>query len=167
MREGVKAGTRAPAFTLPSVFNGEEQLVSLSDYKGKHVVLFFYPKDNTPHCTAEVCAFRDQLKRFEDLDRNQVVILGISVDNLDTHRAFAEKNKLNYPLLSDAEQHISKAYGVWGMLKFLGKEFPGVIRTTFLIDPEGDIAHVFNEVQNTRRHAEEVLQRLKELVSQS
>lgn len=167
MRESLKTGTKAPSFTLPSVHSGEEQLVSLSDYKGQYVVLFFYPKDNTPHCTAEVCAFRDHLKLFQDLNSYQVAVLGVSVDNLDTHRAFAEKNQLNYPLLSDAEQNVSKAYGVWGMLKFMGKEFPGVIRSTFLIDPEGYIAHVFNEVRNTRGHAEEVLQRLEELVSQS
>jgi len=140
---------RAEAFTLS---DQEGRSHSLSDYEGKWVVLYFYPKDNTPGCTKEACGFRDFLSQFSKED---IVVLGVSL-----HQKFSDKYKLNFPILSDPEHKIIQAYGAWGMKKFMGREFEGTIRKTILIDPKGNIAKIYEKV-NPLIHAEQVLDDIK------
>lgn len=144
----------APQFTLPDQ-NGVKH--SLSDYRGKWVLIYFYPKDDTPGCTKEACMLRDAFPAFEKLD---AVILGISADNEKSHKKFEEKYQLPFTLLSDTEKTVVQAYGVWAPKKFMGREFLGILRTSFLIDPEGNIAKVYENVKPAV-HAEEVLVDLK------
>lgn len=120
-----------PDFTLPAS-TGEE--ITLSSFRGRKVVLYFYPKDNTPACTQEACDFRDALPQIE---AKGAVVLGISPDELKSHGKFAEKYSLPFPLLSDKDHHVSEMYGVWQLKKMYGREFWGVVRSTFLIDEEG------------------------------
>lgn len=120
-----------PDFTLPAS-TGEE--ITLSSFRGRKVVLYFYPKDNTPACTQEACDFRDALPQIET---KGAVVLGISPDELKSHGKFAEKYSLPFPLLSDKDHHVSELYGVWQLKKMYGREFWGVVRSTFLIDEEG------------------------------
>jgi len=120
-----------PDFTLPAS-TGEE--ITLSSFRGRKVVLYFYPKDNTPACTQEACDFRDALPQIE---AKGAVVLGISPDELKSHGKFAEKYSLPFPLLSDKDHHVSELYGVWQLKKMYGREFWGVVRSTFLIDEEG------------------------------
>ncbi|MET3547677.1 peroxiredoxin Q/BCP [Paenibacillus favisporus] len=124
-------GDMVPDFTLPAS-NGEE--ITLSSFRGRKVVLYFYPKDNTPACTQEACDFRDALPQIE---AKGAVVLGISPDELKSHGKFAEKYSLPFPLLSDKDHHVSELYGVWQLKKMYGREFWGVVRSTFLIDEEG------------------------------
>jgi peroxiredoxin Q/BCP len=125
----------------------------LSEYKGKNVLLYFYPKDDTPGCTTEACAFRDD---YSDYEKAGVVILGISADTSKSHAKFKEKYHLPFNLLADVDHAVCEKYGVWGRKKFMGKEFDGIFRTTYLIDPEGKIKKVFADVKPAG-HSKEVL----------
>jgi len=150
----LKVGMKAPMWTLKDE-TGED--VSLSDFLGKKVVLYFYPKDDTPGCTREACAFRDGLSQLKRLG---AVVLGVSTDSVESHRRFKEKYRLNFPLLSDSDKRVVQAYGVWKEKSLYGKKHMGVERTTFLIDEEGKIAKVFAKV-NVDGHFEEVAEALK------
>ena len=127
----LKAGDKAPAFNIP---NQDGEMTSLNDFNGKKLVLFFYPKDNTPGCTAEACDLRDNI---DALSKEGYNILGISPDSEKKHQNFIKKFDLPFPLLADTEQAMLKAYGVWGPKSFMGKDYTGVHRTTFLIDERG------------------------------
>ena len=149
----LEVGMKAPQFTLPDK-NGN--MVSLSDFLGKKVVLYFYPKDNTPGCTRQACAFA--LKNKEIENKNAVVI-GISKDSVSSHIKFAEKYNLPFILLSDPERVAIEAYGVWQEKKLYGKPSMGVVRTTFIIDEEGKISRVMNKVKPDT-NAQEILSEL-------
>lgn len=145
-------GKPAPDFTLPST-TGET--ISLKQFKGKKtVVLYFYPKDETPGCTREACAFRDA---FADLDRQGVVLLGVSTDNMDSHLAFRDHHKLPFPLLSDEDASVSKLYGVYKQKNLYGKKYMGIERTTFVIDKTGRIAQIWPKVK-VDGHIQDVLE---------
>ena len=152
----IKEKTKAPDFSLVDE-TGKE--ISLSDYKGKLVVLYFYPKDDTPGCTTEACNFRDSYSKYED---QGAVILGISPDSQKSHEKFAAKHQLQFTLLVDIDHKVCEQYGVWGRKKFMGREYDGVFRTTFLIDKEGVVAKVFEGVKPAN-HNQEVLDALAEL----
>jgi len=137
-------------------FNGIDQdgnQVSLSDFSGKKLILFFYPKDNTPGCTAEACNLRDN---YADLKAQGYELLGVSPDSEASHQKFISKHELPFPLLADTEKTVLKAYGVWGKKKMYGREFDGVFRTTFVINQEGVIAQVFKKVK-TKDHSQQIL----------
>jgi len=151
-----KEGQLAPDFTLPDQ-NGETH--ALSRQRGKWVLLYFYPKDDTPGCTKEACMIRDNLPHFGKLGAD---VFGISVDSVASHKKFAEKYALPFTLLSDEEKTVVERYGVWGKKKFMGREYMGTSRTSFLVDPEGKIAKVYEDVK-PETHAEEVLKDLKTL----
>lgn len=146
----LKEGDPAPAFTAPVTGGGT---VKLSDFKGKNVVLYFYPKDDTPGCTKEACAFRDQFAQFR---KRGVEILGVSVDPVKAHDKFATKHKLPFPLVSDADKQIVAAYGVWGEKMFMGRKYQGTHRVTFLIGPDGLIKKIWPQVK-PEEHAADVL----------
>lgn len=140
----------ATDFSLPD----QDGIVhKLSDYRGKWVVLYFYPRDDTPGCTTEACGFRDSTKIFQE---KSIVIVGVSKDSIASHKKFAEKYHLNFPLLSDPEKTVIKQYKAWGMKKFMGRTFEGVLRITYLIDPQGEIKKVYEKV-NPLIHAGEIL----------
>ena len=144
-------GDEAPDFKLQS---DDGKMYTLSQFKGKKdVVLYFYPKDDTPGCTKEACSFRDSLPRF---DKKNVQILGVSNDDLDSHSKFRTKYSLNFPLLADVDHEVSKTYGVYQMKNLYGKKFMGITRSTFLIDKSGKIKKIFRRVQ-VDGHAEELL----------
>lgn len=147
----LQPGTPAPDFTVQDQ-NG--QTVSLHDFKGKKVVLYFYPKDDTPGCTAEACNIRDN---FSVLQKKGVVILGVSADSVKSHKKFEEKYALPFPLLADTDRQIVEAYDVWGEKKFMGRTFLGIHRVTFLIDEEGRIAHVIDKV-DTKNHTAQIME---------
>ena len=148
-------GKPAPDFTLPST-SGES--VSLKQFKGKKsVVLYFYPADETPGCTREACGFRDLTAQFEAAG---AVILGVSADDIETHQKFKTKHKLPFELLVDADALVSKAYGVWKAKNLYGKKTMGIERTTFVIDEQGKISHIFPKVK-VDQHYDEVLEALK------
>ncbi|MDB5106777.1 MAG: AhpC/TSA family protein [Fibrobacteres bacterium] len=151
---GPKPGSKAPAFKLS---DDSGKTVSLSDFKGKKVILYFYPKDSTPGCTTESCDFRDNLNRFA---KSGAAVLGVSADSVDSHRRFKEKQGLNFPLLSDPDHKALDAYGVWQEKSLYGRRFMGIVRTTFVIDEEGKIARVFPKVK-VGGHVDEVLAALK------
>lgn len=134
-------GDMVPDFTLPAS-TGEE--ITLSSFRGRKVVLYFYPKDNTPACTQEACDFRDALPQIE---AKGAVVLGISPDELKSHGKFAEKYSLPFPLLSDKDHHVSELYGVWQLKKMYGREFWGVVRSTFLIDEEGRLVKEWRKLR--------------------
>jgi thioredoxin-dependent peroxiredoxin len=146
----VEEGKPAPKFKLPSSEGGE---VSLEALKGKTVVLYFYPKDDTPGCTREACAFRDTQAA---LKKRGAVVLGVSGDSLDAHLKFKAKYKLNFPLLSDPDKAVAKKYGAWGEKVMYGKKVTGMIRSTFVIDKEGVVSKVFPRVR-VDGHADKVL----------
>ncbi len=146
-------GTKAPDFTLK---DGEGKDVTLSKLKGKKVVLYFYPRDDTPGCTTEACSFRDNLARVK---KKGALVFGISKDDEKSHQKFAEKFQLNFPLLSDPEGKVIEKYGAWGEKSMYGKKFMGIIRSTFIVDEDGHIMKVFPKV-SPQGHAEEVLQAL-------
>ena len=143
-------GMKAPDFELPDENN---QLHKLGDYKGKIVVLYFYPKDNTSGCTTEACNFRDDHQLYVDAN---ATILGVSPDDPKSHTKFIGKYDLPFTLLADVDHQVCEAYGVWGRKKFMGKEYDGVFRTTFLIGPDGVIQHIFENVKPAK-HSIEVL----------
>lgn len=149
-------GKTAPAWTLPDQVG---EIHSLSDYQGSWVVLYFYPKDDTPGCTKEACLFRDNLPKFKKL---KAQIFGVSADSVKKHAKFAEKFELPFTLLADEDKKVVEAYGVWGKKKFMGREYLGIFRTSFLIDPKGKIAKIYENVK-PEVHAEEVLADLKTL----
>ncbi len=143
-------GTQAPAFTTT---DQDGKTRSLSDFKGKKVILYFYPKDNTPGCTKEACGFRDHFSEFRRLG---VEILGVSVDAEKAHRSFAQKYALPFTLLADTDKHLVEMYGVWGEKRLYGKKYMGTNRVTYLVDEAGKIAAVFPTVKPDK-HAEEIL----------
>ena len=147
---------KAPEFSLK---NQNENLVSLKEYIGSWLILYFYPKDNTPGCTTEACDFTLLKQNFNDFNAK---ILGISPDSTTSHRNFIEKKNLEVDLLSDPEKLIIQSYGVWGEKKNYGKVYEGLIRSTFIIDPDGVIAASFRNVR-AKGHADRVLKKLQEL----
>jgi peroxiredoxin Q/BCP len=146
----LKEGDQAPDFSAPT--NGGGQL-SLAGLTGKNVILYFYPKDDTPGCTKEACAFRDHFAAFK---KKGAVVLGVSVDPVKSHDRFVEKFKLPFTLLADDDKKIVEAYGVWGQKSFMGRKYLGVHRVTFLIGPDGKIRKIWPKVK-PEEHAEEVL----------
>ncbi len=146
----LQAGELAPDFTLPDQQGKKHRL---SDYKGKWILLYFYPKDDTPGCTKEACALRDNWGEYEKLD---MVILGVSVDSTKSHAKFAQKYQLPFSLLADEAKEVVHLYQVWGKKKFMGREYEGTHRMSFLINPEGKIVKVYEKVEPAA-HAAEVL----------
>jgi peroxiredoxin Q/BCP len=151
-----KIGNNAPAFTLKDQ-NGDK--VALKDFKGeKNVVVYFYPKAMTPGCTVQACGIRDSKKKFDRLD---TVVLAISPDPFERLARFEEKQKLNFTLLSDEDHKIAEKYGSWGLKKFMGREFMGVLRQTFIIGKDGKLKHIMEKVK-TKTHDDDVLAWIKE-----
>jgi peroxiredoxin Q/BCP len=164
----LEIGTKAPEFCNP---NQDDVEICLRDLKGKWIVLYFYPRDNTPGCTTQACDFTEALPNFEDLD---AVILGVSPDSPKKHQNFIAKHNLDITLLADEEKSTCEAYGVWQLKKFMGRESMGVVRSTFIINPEGNIAEVWNKVSVRKKtkkagvttevlHVDLVKERLEEL----
>ena len=154
----LKLGDTAPNFCL---IDKDHKKVCLEDFRGKFVILYFYPKDNTPGCTTEAIGFTSILPDFQKLD---AVVIGVSPDSPESHAKFAEKKNLKVILLSDEDKKVLKQYGAWGKNKFRGKEYIGVIRSTYLIDSEGKIAHIWHKV-SVKGHAEDVKNTLSELLA--
>ena len=152
----IKENTKAPDFKLQ---NQEGRSVSLADFSGKPLILYFYPKDDTPGCTTEACSFRDDYSVYQQMN---VEIVGISPDDVKSHDKFAEKYELPFELLADDGQQVCEAYGVWGKKKNFGKEYFGVKRTTFLIDADGMVRKVFEGVKPAS-HSQEVIEAVKTL----
>jgi len=157
-------GDKAPEFTL---HNQDDELVSLKDFDGQWLVVYFYPKDDTPGCTKEACDFADGLADFSALNAN---VIGISRDSTQSHREFIAKYSLALPLLSDPEKTVHKAYGAWGLKKNYGKEYEGTIRSTFIISPDGEVAAKWNNVKvrvkrksGEVKHADLVKEKLAEV----
>lgn len=151
-----KIGNKAPAFTLLDQ-KGDKR--KLSDFKGEYVILYFYPKAMTPGCTTQACALRDTQKELKKLN---AVAVGVSPDPHARLQKFIDKHDLNFDLLSDEDHAIADKYGVWGMKKFMGKEFMGLIRTTFIIDPDGKLIHIMDKFK-TATHHDDVIAYLKTL----
>ncbi|WP_264990192.1 thioredoxin-dependent thiol peroxidase [Lysinibacillus piscis] len=149
-------GNKAPAFSL---LNEKEEMVSLADFQGKYVILYFYPKDMTQGCTTEACDFRD---KHEDFSRLNAVVLGVSLDDAKRHVKFIDKHGLPFSLLVDSEHQTAEAYGVWVLKKMYGREFMGVERSTFLIDPQGCLVKSWRKVR-VKNHIEEVYTFLAQL----
>ena len=154
----LNVGDPAPEFALP---DAEGNVVKLEDLKGKWVVLYFYPRDNTPGCTKEACGFRDA---YADYQNSNVVVLGVSTDDAKSHTKFATKYELPFPLLVDEEGAIASQFGSYGLKKFMGKEYMGITRSTFIIDPEGKLAKIYRKVK-PEPHAQEVLTDIADLKS--
>jgi peroxiredoxin Q/BCP len=146
----LKEGAKAPAFSLPSDDGGT---VALKDLKGKKVVLYFYPKDDTSGCTAQACEFRDS---WAAVKRKGAVVLGVSPDGVKSHGKFRQKYDLPFPLLADEDHAVAEAYGAWGEKSMYGRKYFGILRTTFIIDEAGRVATVFEKVK-PKGHAAEVL----------
>ena len=151
----LKQGQKAPLFTLPDQ-EGKEH--ALADYQGQWVLIYFYPKDDTPGCTKEACMIRDSWPKFNQL---KVQVFGVSVDSSKSHTKFIQKYELPFTLLADEEKKVVEKYGVWGEKKFMGRTYMGTNRMSFLIDPEGKIAKIYTTVK-PEEHASEVLKDLKE-----
>ena len=154
----LKINSKAPAFVVPSTTKNK---FSLKDSIGKYVVLYFYPKDDTPGCTIETNDFNKLLSKFKKLDCE---VYGVSKDNLKSHDKFRDKYKIKFDLLSDEDLKVLKKYKVWGKKKFMGREFMGIIRTTYLIDKKGKVLKVWNNVK-VKDHAKEVLDTLKNIIT--
>ena len=154
----LQIGDQAPAFCLP---NQDEEEVCLRDLQGSWIVLYFYPKDNTPGCTTEACEFTAAMPDFSGLG---ATILGVSPDSPKKHRNFIEKKALGITLLADEEKEACEAYGVWQLKKFMGREYMGVVRSTFIIDPDGRIAAVWEKVR-VKGHVEAVREKLEEIAN--
>lgn len=153
----LKENIIAPEFELQ---NAEGELIKLSDFLGKPFLIYFYPKDDTPGCTTEACNFRDDFSQYQALG---VDIIGISPDSIKSHQKFSEKYDLPFVLLSDQDHKVAEAYGVWGKKKLMGKEYDGVLRTTFLVGSDGKIVKVFEGVKPAQ-HSQEVLVEVKKLL---
>ena len=154
MADWLEPGSRAPDFTLPA---DDGSKVKLSALRGKPVVLYFYPKDDTPGCTREACAFRDQKKSLAKLG---VTVLGVSADSVASHGKFRDKFQLNFPLLADTDHKVAEKYGAWREKNMYGKTYMGTNRKTFIIDKEGKIAHIISKV-DTKNSTAQVLELLK------
>ncbi|MEX0962793.1 MAG: thioredoxin-dependent thiol peroxidase [Pseudohongiellaceae bacterium] len=153
----LKLGNLAPTFTL---LNQAGAKVSLKDYRGNaNVVLYFYPKAMTPGCTVQACGLRDSSKKLAKLD---AIALGLSPDSVKRLQKFEEKESLNFDLLADEDHSVAEKYGVWDLKKFMGREYMGIVRTTFIIDKKGRLAHIMDKVK-TKTHHEDVMELLKEL----
>lgn len=152
----LKVGQKAPVFSLP---DQEGKMHKLSNHKGEWVLLYFYPKDNTTGCTKEACMIRDSYPAFKKLNAK---VFGASIDSVAKHKKFAEKYDLPFTLLADEDKELVQKYGVWGEKKFMGRKYMGIFRMSFLIDPNGKIAKIYEHV-NPELHAEEVLADLKAL----
>lgn len=146
----LKEGDKAPAF---SAIDQNGKTVSLNDFKGKNLVLYFYPKDNTPGCTAEACSLRDE---YKFLGKKNYAVVGVSADDEKMHKKFAAKYELPFPLLADTDKKIISAYDVWGTKQFMGRIFDGIIRTTFIINEKGIIKHIIQKVY-TKEHGKQIL----------
>jgi thioredoxin-dependent peroxiredoxin len=149
----LKEGDKAPAFSLP---DSTGKTISLKDFKGKKLVLYFYPKDMTPGCTAEACSFRDNI---DEIRAKQAEVVGVSADPVKLHQKFTEKFELNFPLLSDESKEMLKEYGIWKQKSFMGKKYMGIERTTIIIDEKGVVVKIFPKVK-VLGHTKEVLQYL-------
>ena len=149
--KALTVGDKAPDFKGIDQ-NGKS--ISLSDFKGKKLVLYFYPKDNTPGCTAEACDLRDNYQSFLT---NGYALVGVSADNEKAHKSFINKYQLPFPLIADTEKNVIEAYGVWGKKKFMGREFDGILRVTFVIDEGGIIEAIINKVE-TKNHSAQILE---------
>ena len=147
----------APSFNLS---DQDGKMHSLKDYSGKWVVLYFYPKDDTPGCTTEACNFRDE--RDAIAEYGNATVIGISKDTVASHKKFADKHKINFTLLSDENHEVIEAYGAWRLKKFMGREYMGINRNTYIIDPTGNIVKEYIGV-NPKKHALEIISDLKEL----
>lgn len=158
IKQQLKEGEKAPDFKVKNQHNDN---VSLSDFKGRWVVLYFYPKDSTPGCTIEACGFTEGIPQFEKLE---AVILGVSPDSVESHQKFIKKQNLKISLLSDPEKELCQKYGVWQQKSMMGKTYMGVVRSTFLINPEGKLAKIWADVK-VNGHVDEVKKTLEELRS--
>ena len=152
----IEVGKKAPAFTMK---DQDGKTHKLSEYAGTPVVLYFYPKDDTSGCTKEACAFRDNLPKFK---KSKAQVLGVSPQDVDSKKKFAAKHDLNFPILADIDAKISEKYGVWQEKSMYGKKYMGVVRTTYLIGPDGKVVKRWDKVK-VPGHAEEVLAAVKEL----
>lgn len=154
----LEPGDQAPEFSLP---DGDGNIVTLSDFRGQRVVLYFYPRDNTPGCTKEACSFRDAYVNYQN---QNVVVLGVSTDDAKSHTKFTTKHQLPFPLLTDADGSMAASYDSYGLKKFMGKEFMGIFRTTFIIGPDGNVEKIYKKVK-PEAHADQVLEDLAALSS--
>jgi peroxiredoxin Q/BCP len=152
----LEVGNKVPDFCLP---NQDEEEICFRDVKGKWVVLYFYPKDNTPGCTTQACDFTEAEPDFSKLE---ALILGVSPDSPKKHRNFIEKKELKITLLADEEKELCNLFGVWQLKKFMGKEYMGVVRSTFIINPEGNIAALWTKVR-VKEHVQTVKEKLQAL----
>ena len=152
----LKVGDKAPSFKLK---NQDGKTISLANLKGKPIVLYFYPKDDTSGCTKEACNFRDEFPKFGKM---KAEIIGVSADSIESHKKFAEKYKLPFNLLSDEKKEMVKKYGVWKEKNMYGRKYMGIVRTTFIIDASGKISNIFPKVK-VDKHNQEVMEALKEL----
>jgi peroxiredoxin Q/BCP len=152
----LKIHSPAPDFTL---LDGEGVAHTLKEYSGRYLLIYFYPKDDTPGCTTEACSLRDNLPHFE---KSGITVLGISPDSVKSHKKFADKFALPFTLLADENKTVVNAYGVWEKKKFMGREYDGVFRTSFLIDPQGKIVKIYEDVKPAK-HVAEVLTDFAEL----
>lgn len=150
----LKEGQKAPDFELPGQ---EGKKVSLLDFKGKKIILYFYPRDDTPGCTIEACSFRDNIKKLKS---KNIEVLGISNDSQISHEKFSKKFSLNFKLLCDTDKSVSKAYGVYEKKNFMGREYMGITRSTFIIDEKGKIQKIFYKV-NPEKHIDEIFEAIK------
>lgn len=149
----IEIGEMAPEFELEA---DSGRTIRLADYRGRRVVLYFYPKDDTSGCTKQACGFRDRVPEFEARD---AVVLGVSPDGLASHQKFRDKYELNFPLLSDPNHAVAAAYGAWGKKKMYGREYEGILRSTFIIGPGGRVEGIYRQVKPAG-HAERLLQDL-------
>ena len=147
----LKIGDKAPNF---SGLDQNGNSITLSDFSGKTLVLYFYPKDNTPGCTVQACNLRDN---FSELTKQNISVLGVSADSMQKHQKFIDKYSLPFPLIADENHELLKNYGVWGLKKFMGREYDGIHRTTFIINEEGIIAEIIKKPK-TKSHAQEILE---------
>ena len=154
----LETGTKAPDFSLP---DQDGVMHSLSQYRGKKVILYFYPRDNTPGCTKQACGFRDLYPQFTE---KGAVVLGVSKDSVASHKKFQEKDQLSFPILSDTELQVIQAYDVWKEKKLYGKVSMGVVRTTYLIDENGIISKAFGKVKPAQ-NPEQMLEELNDIIS--
>lgn len=154
----LREGNSAPDFTLQDQ-NGQNH--SLADYKGQWVLIYFYPKDDTPGCTKEACDIRDNFQAFKDAE---LIVFGISADSVKNHKKFEQKHKLPFTLLADTDKKVVDLYGVWAKKKFMGREYMGILRTSFLINPNGKITKIFENVK-PNEHAKQILTEIDSLSS--
>ncbi|MGJ0638122.1 thioredoxin-dependent thiol peroxidase [Xenorhabdus bovienii] len=142
----LKTGDKAPKFSLP---DQDGETVSVSDFKGQRVLVYFYPKAMTPGCTVQACGLRDKMNELKEIG---VEVLGISTDTPERLSRFAEKERLNFTLLSDVDHQVAEQFGVWGEKQFMGKTYDGLHRISFLVDPKGDIEHIFDKFKTSNHH---------------